>query len=202
MPAIAIKPIKPEEWLPDRCLNGSEPFDPNAHIPEAGCPSINYTNKNNRETLEQLYRNTINKYGGCGFIAWEEEKIIAFHNFFPLEIAQRIKFYGCGSEKAQSVRTLVHNCLSIVKGDYLRKGIATRLVKESINWAQMNNWKRFEVHMVLPDCEKGWQSDQKSCRTFWERLGFSIYKEYDAGKDAEQFYGVTKLYSMYLPLDE
>jgi GNAT superfamily N-acetyltransferase len=199
---IIIKPIRLDEWLPDRCLNGIEPFDPKINLPETGCPSLNYSQKNTRETLEQLYRLTINKYGGCGFVAREKEKVIAYHNFFPLEIAQKIKFYGCGSDQVQPVRTLVHNCLTIVKGDYLRKGIASSLVKESINWARMNVWKRFEVHLVLPDCEKGWQSDQKSCSTFWERLGFRIYKEYDAGKDAEQFYGVTKLYSMCLSLDE
>ncbi|HUX94170.1 MAG TPA: hypothetical protein VMV47_00445, partial [Bacteroidales bacterium] len=93
------------------------------------------------------------------------------------------------------------NCLTIVKGDYLRKGISSRLVKESIYWAKTNDWKRFEVHLVLPDCEKGWQSDQKSCLSFWQRFGFNIFKEYDADKETEQYYGVTKRYSLYLPLD-
>jgi GNAT superfamily N-acetyltransferase len=104
---------------------------------------------------------TIDKYGGCGFVAWDKGKIIAYHNFFPMEIAQKIKFYGHGFGSPQPDKTLVHNCLTIVKGDYLRKGIASRLVKESINWAKTNDWKRFEVHLVLPDCAKGWQSDQK-----------------------------------------
>ena len=84
---------------------------------------------------------------------------------------------------------------------HLRKGISSRLVKESIDWARINDWKRFEVHLVLPDCEKGWQSDQKSCLSFWQRFGFKIFKEYDADKETEQYYGVTKRYSIYLPLD-
>lgn len=199
---ITIKPIRLDEWLPDRCLNGLEPFDPNSHLPESGCPSINYSQKNNGETLEQLYRLTINKYGGCGFVAWDRDKIIAYHNFFPLEIAQRIKFYGYGFDSIQFGKILIHNCLTIVKGDYLRKGIASRLVKESIDWARTNDWKRFEVHLVLPDCEKGWQSDQKSCVSFWERYGFRTFKEYGADKETERFYGVTKRYSMYLSLDD
>lgn len=199
---IKIKPIKLNEWLPDRCLNGLEPFDPKSHLPESGCPSLNYFQKNNRETLEQLYKLTFNNYGGCGFVAWDNDKIIAYHNFFPSEIAQKIRFYGFGFDSTQSGKTLIHNCLTIVKGDYLRKGISSRLVKASIEWARTNIWKRFEVHSVIPDCEKGWQSDQKSCLSFWGRFGFKIFKEYDADEETKQFYGVTKRYSMYLPLDD
>jgi GNAT superfamily N-acetyltransferase len=199
---IKIKPIKLDEWLPDRCLNGLEPFDPNSHLPESGCPSINYFLKNNRETLFQLYELTIDKYGGCGFIAWDNDKIIAYHNFFPAEIAQRIRFYGYGFDAIQPDRILIHNCLTIVKGDYLRKGISSRLVKESIDWARTNDWRRFEVHLVLPDCEKGWQSDQKSCLSFWEQSGFRIFKEYDADDVTKQLYGVAKRYSVYLPLED
>ena len=199
---IAIKPIQFDEWLPDRCLNGLEPFDPAYSLPEPGCPGINFTLKNDREALEQLYWLTINKFGGCGFVAWDRDKIIAYHNFFPLEIAQKIKFYGYGFDSIQSDKILIHNCLSIVKGNYLRKGICSLLVKTSIDWARANNWKRFEVHLVLPDCEKGWQSDQKSCLTFWKQFGFKAFKEYNADKETEEYYGVTKSYSMYLSLDE
>jgi len=198
---ITIKPIRLDEWLPDRCLTGVEPFDPTSHLPEHGCPGINYSRKNNRETLEQLHQITINKYGGCGFVAWDNDKVIAYHSFFPSEIALKIRFYGYGLDSTQTKKTLIHNCLTIVKGDYLRKGICSRLVKESIDWGIINDWKRFEVHLVLPDCELGWQSDQKSCLSFWERFGFRIYKEYDADKETKRFYGVKKRYSMYLGLD-
>lgn len=200
--SIEIRPIRENEWLPDRCLTGLDPFDPNSHLPEFGCMSMNYSQKNNRETLEALYQLTIKKYGGCGFVAWEKNKIIAYNNFFPLEIAQKIKFYGFGLASSQPDNTLIHNCLTIVKGEYLRKGISSRLINESINWAKENNWKRFEVHMVLPDCEKGWQFDQKSCMSFWERFGFRTFKEIIADKETERFYGVTKRYSMYLSLDD
>ncbi len=199
---IKIRPIRPDEWLPDRCLTGLEPFDRNSCPPEPGCSSLNHFQKIDRETLEKWYRLAIDEYGGCGFVAWENDKIIAYHNFFPGEVAKKFKFYGYGFAKSQPDKTLVHNCLTIVKGDYLRKGISSRLVKESIDWAKANDWKRFEVHLVLPDCERGWQSDQKSCLSFWEKFGFRIFKEYRADKESEKYYGVTKRYSIYLSLDD
>lgn len=197
---IEIRPIRPDEWLPDRCLTGSEPFDPGLCLPEAGCPSLNRTGKNTRRSLVQLYESTIEKYGACGFIAWHKNKVIAYHTFFPKEVAERIKFYGYGSESPDT--TLIHNCLTIIKGNYLRKGISSRLVKESINWAKNNGWKRFEVHLVLPDCKKGWQSNQKGCLSFWEQFGFRVYKEYEAEDNIKEYYKVTKIYSVYLPLSD
>lgn len=196
---ITIKPINPDEWLPDRCLTGSEPFDPECHLPQAGCPGINYSLQNDRKTLEQLYRSAIKEYGGCGFVAWDNNKVIAYHNFFPSEIARKIKFYGYGIGLYNPDRVLIHNCLSIVRvRDYLRQGICSRLVETSIGWAKNNGWKRFEVYSVLPDSEIGWQSDQKSCLTFWKRLGFEVLNEYDADKMSKEYYGTTKRYSMYL----
>lgn len=199
---ITITPINVDEWLPDRCLNRSEPFDPKAYPPASGCPSLNYFQKISRESLEQIYQLAINKYGGCGFVAWINERVVAYHNFFPVEMAKKIKFYGSGFDSPRPKKTLIHNCLTIIKGKYLRKGISSRLVKKSIEWARTNNWKRFEVHLVLPDCEKGWQSDQKSCLSFWERFGFRVFKEYEADKETRQHYGVTKRYSIFLPLDK
>ena len=80
------------------------------------------------------------------------------------------------------------------------KGICSHLVKASIDWARNNGWKRFEAHLVLPNCEMGWQSDQKSCLSIWEKLGFRIFMEYDADTETKQLYGVTKRLSMYLSL--
>jgi hypothetical protein len=200
---IEIRPIKVDEWLPDRCLKGMGPFDPACHLPQAGCPSLNYFREIGREGLVQLYTSVIEQYGCCGFVAWDGGKVIAYHNFFPLEVAKEVKFYGYdGAEPYLSEKTLVHNCLTIVRGGYLRKGISGRLVGGSVSWAKSNGWKRFDVHMVLPDCEKGWQSDQKSCLPFWERLGFEVFSEYPADSETQKFYGVTKRYSMCLHLNE
>ena len=199
---ITIRPISADEWLPDRCLNGIGAFDPNSNLPEPGCPGLSYTNKYNREGLAQLYRKTIDKYGGCRFVAWDKDKVVAYHNFFPLEVAQKLKFYGYGFGLRQRNKTLIHNCLTIVKGSYLHKGISSQLVRHSINWARENNWERFEVHFVLLDCDLVWQYDQKSCLSFWKKFGFEIFDEYEADEAAKQFYGIPKRYSMYLSLDK
>lgn len=199
---IEIRRVKLDEWLPDRCLNGAEPFDPNTNLPQTGCSSLNCFKKNNRKALVQLYDSTIKKYGTCGFVAWYKNKVIAYINFFPKEEADRIKFYGYGFNSDSPEKTLVHNCLTIVKGDYLRKGISSRLVENSIAWGKANGWERFEVHSVLPDCEKGWQSSQKSCLSFWKRFGFKVFKKYDANDATRNYYGVTKIYSIYLPLTD
>jgi len=198
---VSIRPIKPNEWLPDRCLKFSEQFDPKSYLPESGSTSLNNHLNLSREDLLNLYHLSIKKYGGCGFVAWDKDKVIAYHNFFPAEMAQNVRFYGYGVESYQYEATLIHNCLTIVKGDYLRRGISSRLVNESICWAKANGWKRFEVHLTLPDCEKAWQADQKSCLSFWKQFGFRIYKEHDADEKTAGFYGVSKRYSMYLQLD-
>lgn len=200
--AIEIRPIRLDEWLPDRCLTSATPFDPNSGLPGCGCPGLNCTKRNNREGLVQLYERAINKYGCCGFVAWDRDRVVAYNNFFPKEEAKDIGFYGCvcDTDSGSPEKTLVHNCLTIIKGDYLRKGICSRLMQESVIWAKANGWKGFEVHLVLPDCDTGWQSSQKGCLSFWERLGFTVLKEYNADEETRRYYGVTQVYSMYLPL--
>jgi hypothetical protein len=197
---IDIRPIAQTEWLPDRCLKGIETFIPNSTSIENGCPSLNYFKKLTPLTLKDLYKLTIDKFGNCGYVAWENDKVIAYHNFFPLEIAQDIRFFGFGGNVIRYNKILIHNCLTILGHDYLRKGICTALVKNSINWAIQNGWEKFEVHMVLPNCDICWQSDQKSCTSFWERLGFKIDNEYEADKETKEHYHVVKRYSMSLSL--
>lgn len=211
---LDIRPIAMDEWLPDRCLGGGIPIDARQLEPEAGCSSLCwfYTatalgisreealarpleeikkeadgHPSCRDMLVGLYRETIEKHGGCGFVAWLDNKIIGYHNFFPREIARRVKFFGWGTDEDNTSQTLVHNCVTHVRGKYSRKKIGTRLVKRSLAWAKENGWKRFEVHLVFPDVEDGFQSEQKSCRTFWKKLGLSIYrtKEDEGTKDLE-----------------
>jgi len=198
---FVIRPISFDEWLPDRCLGGGQPFDPNAYSPEAGCSSLDwfYTH-GSREKLEQIYREAIQDYGGCGFVTWDGNKVIAYHTFFPRKIAQKIKFFGWGTQEDTQKNTLVHNCITMVRGAYFRKGICSNLVRHSLKWAKENGWSRFEVHLVLPDCEEGWKSEQKTCRTFWEKLGFQVYRTEEADEGTRNAFSVDKRYSMYLTL--
>ena len=197
-----IRPISAAEWLPDRCLGGGEPFDPRASEPQPGCSSLDwfYTH-GSRKKLEALYREALQEYGGCGFVTWEGEKVVAYHNFFPREMARRIKFYGWGADGDVHPQTLVHNCLTMVRNRYFRKGICSALVRRSLQWATEQGWKRFEVHLVLPDFEKGWQGEQKTCRTFWEKLGFRVYRSQDADEETRRIFGVDERYSMFLTLN-
>ena len=223
---LDIRPIAMDEWLPDRCLGGGKPIDPKRLKPEAGCSSLCWfytatalgisreeslarglleitkeANQNPacREMLVELYRETIEKYGGCGFVAWLDGKIAGYHTFFPREVACRIRFFGWGSDTDDSARTLVHNCITHIRGDYSRKKIGTRLARASLSWAKDKGWKRFEVHLVLPDVEDGFHSEQKSCRTFWEKLGLTVYRtEEDEG--AQEHYGVPVRHSMAVDL--
>ena len=199
---LTVRPISAGEWLPDRCLGGGEPFDPRGCEAKAGCSSLYwfYTH-GNREKLEELYREVIEKYGGCGFVTWEGDKVVACHTFFPREVAQRTKFFGWGTDEDTADKTLVHNCITMVRGRYFRKGICSGLVRHSLEWARTNGWRRFEVHLVLPDCDEGWQGEQKTCRTFWEKLGFEVYRSQEADEETQRLFGVDQRHSMVLALD-
>lgn len=196
---ITIKPISPHQWVPDRCLIYTEPFDPREHPPECGCPGINYSKVNSRRSLEQLYESTTRSYGCCGFVAWAGTSVIAYHTFFPGEVASSIGFFG--SRTGCQPGTLISSCLSVVKGEYRRKGVASSLIHESLTWAQQNGWQRFEVHDVLPDCEKGWASEQKSCLTFWEKCGFRVFNHYPAGDETKKHYNVSSRFSLVFQLN-
>ncbi len=218
-----------DEWLPDRCLGGGKPVDPRQITPEAGCSSLClfYTatamglsrqeavsrppeeltaqanrHKPCRDMLVDLYREAIEQYGGCGFVAWLDDKIVGYHNFFPREMARKIRFFGWGNPEDTQPKTLVHNCITHVRGLYSRKHIATRLIRQSIRWATENGWQRFEAHLVLPDCEGGWQGEQKGCRSFWEKLGFEVYKSQSADDETKRIFGVDTRHSMFLTLNE
>ena len=198
---FVIRPIRLDQWLPDRCLGSGRPFDPDAHPPEAGCSSLDWFHTHgSREKLEAIYRQAIKDDGGCGFVTWHDDKVIAYHTFFSRKIAQKIKFFGWGSQEDTHEKTLVHNCLTMVKGSYLRKGVCSNLVKHSLKWAKESGWSRFEVHLVLPDCEEGWNSEQKTCSPFWEKLGFEIYRTEEADEETRKTFPVDRRFSMYLTL--
>jgi GNAT superfamily N-acetyltransferase len=198
-----IEPIRAEVWLPDRCMPSGEPLDPKTVVCEAGCPSLHsFYTKGSREKLETLYRKVLDRTGCCGFVAWVGGRVVGYNNFFPREVAQDIKFYGWGRPEDDTPLTLVHNCISIIRNaDYRRKHVGTRLIGRSLDWAKQNGWKRFEVHLVLPDIPAGFQNDQKSCQTFWNTLGFKVFRTEEACQETRDVYGVNRRYSMVLDLD-
>ncbi len=197
-----IRPMCAEEWLPDRCLSVKEPVNPHDPVPRYGCPNLLFGGSiRNRTEFEDFYRNVLDQFTCCGFIAWEGDRIIGYVNFFPQKIAQKIKFYGWGDTKDEQPDTLIHHCISVIQNpNYRRKGIGTDLIRHSLEWAETRAWKRYEVHRVLPDMDKGIASEQKSTLSFWRKLGFSIIGEEDADEATKQYYGANKRYSMALDM--
>ena len=190
-----IRPIRMDEWLPDRCMRPAVPIDPKTVAPEHGCPSLTaYCEKlapGSREKLEMLYRGVLDRFGCCGFVAWVGDRVVGYNNFFPREVAQDIRFYGWGTEEDTEPSTLIHNCISILNNPkFLRKGIGTNLMQRSLSWAKANGWKWFEVHQIFPDHPEHWPGEQKSCPTFWKKLGFEVFR-------SEVDFGLVKRYARW-----
>jgi GNAT superfamily N-acetyltransferase len=200
--SIEIRAIALDQWLPDRCLTFSGPVEPASLEGQGGCPSLSgpYTN-GDRRSLVALYREALDTFDCCGFVAWEGEAVVAYNNFFPGDMATRIKFYGWGGRERSAPGTLVHNCLSMVRGPaYHRQGIGSALIRRSLDWAGAAGWRRFEVYNVLPDAEIAYENDQKSCLTFWQKLGFELVSTTAAPTAVQQAYGLSHLYTMAVDL--
>lgn len=201
-----IRAISPDEWLPDRCLSEGVPLDPAGLEPEHGCGSLaEHCEKfapGNRALLEALYRDVLERFGCCGFVAWHEGKIVGYNNFFPRQIAREIRFYGWGTDEDISPTTLVHNCISMLRNNkFRRKGIGTNLMLHSLRWGKSHGWERMEVHLVLPNVASGFANEQKSGQAFWEKLGFSVFRSEEACPATKEMYGVNERYSMAVDLN-
>jgi GNAT superfamily N-acetyltransferase len=202
-----IRAISPDEWLPDRCMPGGEALDPADLKPEHGCGSLaEHCQKfapGDRRLLEGLYRDVLDRFGCCGFVAWHEGKIVGYNNFFPRKIASDIRFYGWGTDQDIAPKTLVHNCISILRNDtFRRKRIGTNLMLHSLRWGKSHGWERMEVHLVLPSVASGFANEQKSGQAFWEKLGFRVFRSKEACAATKEMYGVNERYSMAVDLNK
>ena len=202
-----IRAISLDEWLPDRCMPGGDPLDPAALKPEHGCGSLaEHCQKfapGNRRLLEELYRDVLDRFGCCGFVAWHEGRVVGYNNFFPREIAREIRFYGWGTDEDSCPKTLVHNCISVLRNDkFRRKGIGANLMLHSLRWGKSREWERMEVHLVLPNVANGFANEQKSGRAFWEKLGFGVFRSEEACPATKKIYGVNDRYSMAVDLNK
>ena len=177
-----IRPIAMDEWLPDGCMGFGPPIDPSTDKPGSGCDSLQRYTKGSRDRLVAMYSDVLAECGCCGFVAWVPGGAVGYNNFFPREWARRIQFYGWGTDEGDAPQTLVHNCISIRGNpEYRRQGIGTSLIRHSLAWANDNGWQRFEVHLVTHDTPENCLGNQKSCRSFWEKLGFGVFRENENG---------------------
>ena len=178
MSKIEIRPISLDEYLPDRCM-GSEPFDPSEVQRSRGCTSLSEV-ANLGTDLETFYQQSIERYGGCGFVAWDGNLVVGHITFFSDEVARQVRFWGWGEEDLPVTHALVINCISVATNPkYRRIGIGTRFVQSAMDWARENSWPRLEVHIVptgLGLSAPTWRSEQKGARPFWEQLGFRVVR--------------------------
>ncbi|MHC4690443.1 MAG: GNAT family N-acetyltransferase, partial [Planctomycetota bacterium] len=90
--------------------------------------------------------------------------------------------------------------ITSIRGPYRRKGIGSSLIKHSLKWCKKQGWKRFEVHLVLLDCAEGWKGEQKACKTFWDKLGFKVFRTEEADEETKSYFGVDERYSLFRDL--
>lgn len=200
-----VRPICAGEWLPDRCMSVKEPLAIHNLAPQYGCPGLLFGEPGirNRTEFEEFYRNILNRFACCGFIAWEKDKVIGYMNFFPHIIAQKMKFYGWGETEGEQPDTLIHHCISLVQSmNHRHKGIGADLTRHTLEWAKAHKWKRYEVHRVLPDIDAGITNEQKSAVSFWRKFGFSIIGEEEADEETKKLYGADTRYSMALDFND
>lgn len=198
-----IRPICAEEWLPDRCLSVDAPLDARCLLPQHGCPNLLFGKPpiHDRASFVEFYRTVLRRVGCCGFVAWEKDRVIGYTNFFSHEIAREMKFYGWGGEEEEQPDTLVHHCVSLIRNSqYRRQGIGSSLLRRTLAWATAHEWKRYEVHQVLPDIDTGVAAEQKSVLSFWRKIGFAVIREEDADEATRNAYGVETRYSLALEL--
>jgi len=198
-----IRPIRAEEWLPDRCMALPEPLDTRALAPQHGCPGLLFGGQHirNRGEFEKFHLDVLTRFSCCGFMAWEKGKVLGYITFFPHEIARRIRFFGWGCTEENLAGTLVHQCISLVRNArYRRRGIGSALVQHALEWGKANNWKRYAVHRVLPESDKGITAEQKSALPFWSKFGFRVTREEEADAETRKAYGVESRYSLALEL--
>ncbi|MBM4046310.1 MAG: GNAT family N-acetyltransferase [Planctomycetes bacterium] len=177
-----VRPIAVDEWLPDGCIAHGPPIDPATDKPGSGCDSLQRYTRGSRERLIEMYRQVLAEVGCCGFVAWVQGRVVGYNNFFPRDWARAIRFYGWGGEEDTSPGTLVHNCISMkVAPAYRRKGIGSSLIRHSLRWGKEHGWRRFEVHLVTPDSPEHFAGEQKSCVTFWRKLGFEVLRQDPGG---------------------
>jgi len=194
---LSIKPISINEWMPDRCLSTIEPIIPEKMDLRSGCPSLGKYTNGERGKLVSLYKNEIDEYGCCGFVAWKNERVLGYISFFSLKTANRTRFYGYGEGNMndQLKDIFIHNCISIWKRSS-GKGIGTKLVNQVIKYGEEKKWNEYRVNNVLPDCEKGWGNHQKGCLSFWLKNGFTVTNEIEAEKEIQSYYHVRRKYTL------
>lgn len=143
------------------------------------------------DPAREFMREMIQRYSTCAILAWEEQKVVGFLRFYPLNMAQLVAENG-GEQKhpiaaaamrfdpdsaalwVQCVMTCTpYEELERAKKAGARKGTGLKLAQALVSWAKRHGWKRIvkQAHADL-DCFYG------TCggggKAFWEKAGFKV----------------------------
>jgi GNAT superfamily N-acetyltransferase len=136
-------------------------------------------------------------YGACAIVAREEDEIVGLLRFYPKAVwqmdgagllcLQQDHPAGPVDDLAEREfpalteledRTLEVHCLmagapSESGRQYKRRGIATRMAKELIRWAQGRGWESIEASS-FEDIPILYRWTGNAGHTFWKKLGFHV----------------------------
>lgn len=149
--------------------------DPTGHFGfVSDCPTVN----------DEMLRAYVEKYGTCGYLAWDGYAVVGASLFFPLNDlpAKLCKIYdvdeyprrwfdALNKEKG----TMVMGCC-LVAPDYRDRGIGTKVVEASLAWMRRNRWLR-AVKLGVPSEVYGF-TDHFTL-PFWENMGFRVFRLID-----------------------
>jgi GNAT superfamily N-acetyltransferase len=121
---------------------------------------------------KDFYLHLIKVIGTFGFLATQNDAVLAFITFFPKTIARRIGYYTSTSDEGLD-KTLTVGCLFVPK--QLRgKGLATKLIRAVIDYARENGYSKIEVTAIPKELNYGWEWWAKYP---FEKLGFQMEQE-------------------------
>jgi len=201
-----IEPMT-ENFIVWRCLHGGTLDSANINQPKPNAQlDWNYIKTRNVLLLKKI----ISTYGTCAILARDGNSIIGTLRFYPKVLCnftdeglglclQQVYPAGPSLQFAEqefspvselSDKTLFVHCLFIVAPDndpdcYRRKGLATRMVRELIQWCIKNKWDAIEAN-AYEEIPYLYAISGVTGRSFWEKLGFRvIQKDTEPGMNGE-----------------
>jgi GNAT superfamily N-acetyltransferase len=154
------------------------PFDRGDPVGHSGfvsdCPTV----------TDGTLRTYVERYGTCGYLAWDKYAVVGAALFFPLnDLPQKVcKVYdvdeyprrwfdALNKEKG----TMVMGCV-VVTPAYRDQGIGGKLVEASLGWMKRNRWLR-AVKLGVPSEVYGYTMHFNL--PFWLEHGFRVFRLID-----------------------
>ncbi len=194
---VMIEPMT-EKCLVWRCLHGG-PLNPGTIDDPKPNPHVDwpYIKARNLPLLKKL----VSTYGTCAILARDGGAIIGTLRFYPKALCT-FKDEGAGfclqqkspagppDQLAEQAllplsrlrdRTLFVHCLFVVAPEddpdrYRRNGLATRMVRELIQWGMKNRWEAIEAN-AYEEIPFLYAISGATGKRFWEKVGFRVIEQ-------------------------